>query len=119
LNGIKQGKDPPEGIMGGNPIGQVEQFAEPGFFGEALLFDFYPAIGSTDRAANGENQDISQAMPFRALNARVFHIGKDPFQGLYFFHPHFSWLFGSSVSPPHHLDAIALICQCLRRVHTS
>src|SRR5712691_7127391 len=74
LSRIKQGKKPPKGIMGGNPIGKHEHLSEPGFFRLAKFFDFHPALGSTDRGANSDDEAISEPMPFRSFDARVLSL---------------------------------------------
>jgi hypothetical protein len=56
-------------------------------------------------------------MLFRSFNPWVFHLSKDSIQRLHTFHPNFSWFLDLILSPPQHLDAIALMVddRCISR----
>src|SRR6266516_7893957 len=58
LFGIKKGKDASKGVMGGNPVGQLQQFGEPGLLRLPEFFDLYPSLCSADHATNRQNDDI-------------------------------------------------------------
>src|SRR5713101_8995431 len=110
LFGIKVRKDTPKGIVRRNPVRQVEQFREPGFLRLPEFFDFYPSFCPTDHSANGQNDDIPQAMPFGSFHTRICHLRKDGFQvsEIFFFHLTVSRFLDLILSPPQYLDAIAL-----------
>src|SRR5260370_41536628 len=117
LFGIKVRKDTPKGIVRRNPVRQVEQFREPGFLRLPEFFDFYPSFCPTDHSANGQNDDIPQAMPFGSFHTRICHLRKDGFQvsEIFFFHLTVSRFLDLILSPPQYLDAIALRANNLAR----
>ena len=64
-------KDPPEGVMRGNPIWQLQEPAEPFFLGLAKFGHFHPTIRATDHRANGDQDDVQQLVRFRAVNPGI------------------------------------------------
>ena len=68
---IEQGKDTPEGIMTGDAVGQLEKARQPSAFGfsEALKLD--KVLRSTQKRADGDHQDIVEAMSLGALHPRI------------------------------------------------
>jgi hypothetical protein len=57
LGGIQGGKDPIEGVMGGNAMGQVQEGGEPLGFGFPEQLDVVPALGTTNDGTEGEGDD--------------------------------------------------------------
>jgi hypothetical protein len=77
---VEKGKDPSKGIVGRNPIGQLEQLHKKGFFGFPECFDLHPSICSAQDSTNRQNDAIPQAMQPGPFHSRVFHLGKNAFQ---------------------------------------
>jgi hypothetical protein len=59
---IDEGKHSSKRVMGGDPIGQVQQFGEPGLLRLPTFFDLDPSLCPADHSTHRQNEDISQAM---------------------------------------------------------
>ena len=59
LLGIDVGKHPSKGIMGRNPVGQLQQLGEPLLLRFAKFFDANPSVRSTDHSTDRDNDDIA------------------------------------------------------------
>jgi hypothetical protein len=73
---IEHPKDPPKGIMGRDPIREVEKGREPRLLTPAKLGDGFPIIGACDNGTDSEHQDIRQRMRFRAVETGVLQRSK-------------------------------------------
>src|SRR5437764_3424602 len=98
LFGINESKDSSKCVMGGNPVGQLEQIGEPVLLRFPKFFDPYPSVRSTDHPTNRYDDDIAQSMLLGSFNTWVLHLSKNRFQvsQFSFFHPilsRFSLLF--------------------------
>src|ERR1017187_4100238 len=89
LFGINESKDSSKRVMGGNPVGQLEQIGEPVLLRFPKFFDSYPSIRSTDHPTNRYDDDITQPMQPSSFNTWIFHLHKNRFKGsqFSFFHP--------------------------------
>jgi hypothetical protein len=85
---INEGKDPAKGVVGGYPVGQIQQFREKGFFRFGKFLDLDPSFCTTNDSTNRQNDDIPQAMEFGSFHPWVFDVSKKRFQisQLSFFH---------------------------------
>jgi hypothetical protein len=77
LFGINQGKNSSKGIMGGYPVGQLQQIGEPGFLRFPKFFDPYPSVRSTNRY----DDDISPSMLLGSFDTWVLDLSKNRFKG--------------------------------------
>ena len=74
--GRQPGEDPTEGIVGRNAVGQGQEGFQPIVFGLPKLGNRHPTVGSTDRAADGDDQDIDEPMGFVAVDTGIGELGK-------------------------------------------
>lgn len=80
LLGIQVRKDPSKGVMGGNAMGETEQFGKPGFLRLPEFLDFHPSFRPADHSTNRQNDDVPQSMPFGSFHTGIFYLEKDGFQ---------------------------------------
>ncbi len=76
LDGIEGGKDPVEGVMGGNAMRQVQEGGEPLRFGFSEQLDAIPALGAANDGADGDDDDTEQRVKLGSLDPRVRKLGK-------------------------------------------
>jgi hypothetical protein len=88
LLGIHEGKDPAKAIMSGNPIGQIQQFRNKGFFRFGTFLTLDPSFCTAENSTHRQNDDIPQAMKFGSFHSWVFSVSKQGFHisPLSFFH---------------------------------
>ena len=55
---VQPGEDIPEGVMGGDSVGQLQESPEPLLFAIAEEFDIHPVIGAANSATDGDRYDI-------------------------------------------------------------
>ncbi len=70
------GKYAPEGIMRGNAIRQGQERLKPVGFRPAKFGHRHPVIGSADRTAHRNHENINQAMRSTTLNTGVGDVGQ-------------------------------------------
>src|SRR5215216_3840490 len=71
---VDASKDPAEGVMRGDAIWEGKKAAQPGIFCSGIILNINPAISVTNDGTDGNRQNVSERMQFRALNARVFKL---------------------------------------------
>jgi hypothetical protein len=64
LHRIKGGKDPIEGVMRRDTVGQVQEAGEPVSFGLPEQFDIVPALRAANDCADRHRNDTEQGMEF-------------------------------------------------------
>ena len=74
--GVDQLKHPPERVVRGNPVGQLQKRGKPVLFCLAKLHHIHPVIGSADDRAQRDHQQIHQLVAPRALDARIGHLSQ-------------------------------------------
>lgn len=85
----------PEGVMGGNAPWQSQaQAPQPRFLGVAKSGDVFEAFGPGQRGAQGDGQQVGQAVGDKAWVARILDAGEvkanvQPFRGS---HRHSLWV---------------------------
>ncbi len=87
---IELGKDPAQGIVGGNAVGQFQKTPQEGELGFAEAFDIHPGIGIGHHAAQGQDQHVLQDMPARPFHPWIRKICKvlgKLYQGIGVWHP--------------------------------
>ena len=70
--GIDQRKHSPKGIVRGETIGQFQKRAQPRLFRLGERLNRHPAIGSTERGGDGDDDDLDQLVPTLGRATRVF-----------------------------------------------
>ena len=68
---VQASKDTGKGIMGRDPIGQVQKASQPRLFLLAVGLDLGPAIGATNHRTDGNDENIEQVVPFGAIQPRI------------------------------------------------
>ena len=76
LLGVESGEDPIEGVVGGNPVGQVEKALQPRFLRLPEQRDLVPAFRPTNHRTQGDDENRHQRMEFGSLDPRIFQRGK-------------------------------------------
>ena len=69
--GIETGEDPPEGVMRGDAIGEVEELLEPRLFAFAKEFHVPESVATDHDGPQGNNDDVDEAMLLGAFDSRV------------------------------------------------
>ena len=110
LIGIDEGKDTSKGVMRGDPVGQLQQLAEPTFLRFPKFFDPYPSVRSTDHSTHRDD-DIPQSMLLGSFDPWVLQPPQKSFPGIagLFLPCRRLPLLARILSPPRNLDAIALV----------
>ena len=73
---IEPGEDPANGVVGGNPVRQIEPVGQPVLLDPAPLGDLDPGFGATDHRADGDRHDVEQAVPAPMGNPGVDQVTK-------------------------------------------
>ena len=76
LHGIEQGKDPAEGIMAGDAIGQSQKAAQKLDLGVAEFLKIHKALGPAEHRAERDGEDVDEQVVLCALDPRVFDDGE-------------------------------------------
>jgi hypothetical protein len=71
LDGIQRVEHAPERIGAGRAVGQIEERAEPVGARLGEVFEGVPAVGATQRAAQGHHDDVVERVELGAIDARV------------------------------------------------
>jgi hypothetical protein len=66
---IQPGKHPPKGVMGRDPVRQLEKRPKPGQPARAKRGHAHPIVGPTQDGADGDHQNVEQLMIFRPIEA--------------------------------------------------
>jgi len=61
--GVEPGEEPPEGVMGGDAVGQFQEFLEPVQLGAAVFNHLGPGVGAADEGAKSNHEDIVEQVP--------------------------------------------------------
>src|SRR5208282_2501878 len=73
---LDAGKQSPEGIGGGNTIGQFQERLQPSFLLPSVNGDLPPGLAATDGPTNGNHDDVDQLVASPSPQAGVGDIGK-------------------------------------------
>jgi len=76
LGRVNPGKHPAKGVVGRNPVGQIEKWVEPHLFESAKFGDGDPASGPTDDRRERNHDDVKQRMVAGALLPGIIDGGK-------------------------------------------
>lgn len=68
---VQSSNDPPERVIGGNPMRQGQMPAQPRSFGMAEGLKLAPAFGPSDRASDGDEEDLGERVKLRAVDAWI------------------------------------------------
>jgi hypothetical protein len=64
-------EDPPESVMGGNAIREIQEGPEPGFLVVAKLLNALPLVNPGHRGQNRNHHDVEQKMALTSHLARI------------------------------------------------
>lgn len=73
---VEQREYPPEGVVGGNAAGQVEKRRRPRLLQLPIVRDVDPRFGPGHHGADGDDQQVEQAVPGAPGTARVWKRGE-------------------------------------------
>ena len=73
---VEHGKDASEGVVAGDAVGQLQEFAQPMLLGLAELLHLHEALGPAQQRADGEQKDVVQGVALAALDAGVGEMGE-------------------------------------------
>jgi len=62
--------------VGGNAVSQAQEGPQPGEFVTPVLLDINPGIGAGDDGADGEGDDVPEAVQAAVLAAEVLEVGE-------------------------------------------
>ena len=61
---VQHAEYPTEGIVRGNPVGQLQEPVKPFPFGLAELLDLHPVVRAADDGTQGDDDDVQQFVAF-------------------------------------------------------
>ena len=65
-----------ERVVGGQAVGQVEVAFEPVLISMSELLDIFPAVGTTDRGADRDKEQVVEFVEFISIPSRVFEVAE-------------------------------------------
>ncbi|MBL8799001.1 MAG: hypothetical protein JNM56_34265 [Planctomycetia bacterium] len=78
---VEEGEDAPQGVMGGDAMGQSQEGLQPVELAVAILFDLDPGIGPGDDRTDGQAQDVPEIVVAAMFPAWVVEVGETVAKG--------------------------------------
>jgi hypothetical protein len=78
---VKPGEEPLEGVVRRDAVGQGQEPLQPGAAAPAEGLDLLPGVGPGDDGADGDADDVQEAVPLPVAAARVLELAEVRLEG--------------------------------------